>query len=519
MLGCCAVIGGSETSPNARKATVATGGMVASSHPEASAAGVAVLRAGGNAADAAVGAAAMMNVVKPASCGIGGDAFAIIYMSDTGELRALNANGRSPYGLSREYFIERGMTEIGFHGWETVSVPGAVSGWQMLLDAYGTMTMKELLASPIETAERLEPSGPEGKPDLFKPKELAETLRLLAEGGEEAFYRGEIARRIVEYSEKTDGFFSLRDFAEHKGEWVNPISTTYGGHAVYECPPPGQGVAVLEMLNVLAGFDLKSLGHNSTRYLNLLIEAKRLAFADIGSCVADPEFRKLPVEGMISKRYGAAQRERMVSGQALPKVEAGSAGDYGDDTAYISVVDRDRNACSFICSNFSGWGSHVAVEGMGIILQNRGRGFSLKDGHLNVMEPHKRPFHTIIPAMMLNEGRPVLAFGAVGGHLQPQVQIQVLMNVIEFGMDPQEAIDAPRFAHYGGNVYDSDTDTVNVRLGKGIPDCVRDELAAMGYEIVDQGGFGSPEAIMIDYDRGVLLGGSCSDAVVGYDGR
>jgi gamma-glutamyltranspeptidase/glutathione hydrolase len=491
--------------------------MVASSHPQASEAGVAVLKAGGNAADAALAAAAMMNMVKPASCGVGGDAWVIIYMAKTDELRAINASGRSPYGLSRDYFVERGIGEIGAFGWETVSVPGAVAGWQMLRDAYGTMSLKELLAPAIAMAERLQPSGPPGKPGLFRPNELAGTLAAIADGGAEAFYHGEIARRIVQYSEQTGGFFSLRDFAERTAEWVEPISTTNRDFTVYECPPPGQGVSVLEMLNILEGFDLKALGHNSAAYLSLLIETKRLAFADLGNYVADPSFRELPLAGMISKQYAAAQRQRIVPGRALPIVEPGNPWAYGSDTAYIAAVDRDRNACSFICSNFSGWGSQVAVEGLGIILQNRGRGFSLKEGHLNVLEPHKRPYHTIIPSMMLRGGRPVLVFGAVGGHLQPQAQIQVLMNVVEFGMDPQEAIDAPRFAHYGGTVYDSGTDTLRIRLGRGIPTSVRDELAAMGYEVVDQGGFGEPEGIMIDYDRGILLGGSCSNAAVGYD--
>jgi gamma-glutamyltranspeptidase/glutathione hydrolase len=517
MLRLCNTVADGDDVASSPRAQTAAGGMVSSSHPEASKAGVDILKAGGNAADGALAAAAMMNMVKPASCGVGGDAFAILYMSDTNELRALNANGRSPYGLSREHFVQRGITDIGFHGWETVSVPGAVAGWQMLRDAYGTMTLKQLLAPAIEMAEDLEPSGPAGSPDLFQPRDLARTLAIIAEGGEEAYYRGEIARRIVEFSDGTGGFFSLQDFAEHKSQWVQPISTTYRGNAIYECPPPGQGISVLEMLNILEGFDLKAIGHNSAQYLNLLIEAKRLAFADLGNYVADPSFRTLPMAGMVSKQYGAAQRKRIVPGRALPSIDCGNPRDYGYDTAYISVVDRDRNACSFMCSNFSGWGSQVAVEGMGIILQNRGRGFSLKEGHLNIMEPHKRPFHTIIPAMMFKDGRPVLVFGAVGGPLQPQAQIQVLMNIIEFGMDPQQAIDAPRFAHYGGNVYDSGTDTIAIRLGKGIPQSVCDELVAMGYELVDQGGFGEPEAIMIDYDRDILLGGSCSDAVVGYD--
>jgi len=522
-----------------RSPVVALNGIVATSQPLASQVGLDVLKAGGNAIDAAIAANAMLGVVEPSNCGIGGDLFAIIWDAKTRKLYGLNASGRSPYAMNAEVLNERGVDSIPSRGPLAWSVPGCVDGWDQLLKRFGTKSLRELLAPAIRYAEqgfpvseiisadwvedeamiRERPSmaatylvdGRAPRPaEVFKNPALAATYRLLAKGGRDAFYRGEIARRIVAYSEKVGGLFAVRDFEEHCSTWVEPVSATYRGYAVWELPPNGQGIAVLEMLNLLEGYDLKSLGHNSAEYLHLLIETKKLAFADRARYYADPEMAQVPVAQLISKEYAERQRARMDMNHAAAVVAAGDPFTVGGgDTIYLTVVDKHRNAISLIQSIFSGWGSGEVPDNMGFALQNRGRSFSLNPEHPNFVQPHKRPFHTIIPAFVTKDGKPFFSFGVMGGDQQPQGHVQVLCNLLDFGMNVQEAGDAARFSHSGSPdpTGGEMTNGGQVALESGIGAEVRRALAAKGHNIVRQtGGFGGYQGILIDPETGVLHG-------------
>jgi len=522
-----------------RSPVVALNGIVATSQPLASQVGLEVLKAGGNAIDAAIAANAMLGVVEPSNCGIGGDLFAVIWDAKTRKLYGLNGSGRSPYAMSAEVLNERGLDSIPSRGPLAWSVPGCVDGWDQLLKRFGTKSLRELLAPAIGYAEqgfpvseiisadwvedeamiRERPSmaatylvdGRAPRPaEVFKNPALAATYRLLAKGGRDTFYRGEIARRIVAYSEKVGGLFAMRDFEEHSSTWVEPVSATYRGYAVWELPPNGQGIAVLEMLNLLEGYDLKSLGHNSAEYLHLLIEAKKLAFADRARYYADPEMAQVPVARLISKEYAERQRARIDMNHAAAVVPAGDPFTVGGgDTIYLTVVDKHRNAISLIQSIFSGWGSGEVPDNMGFALQNRGRSFSLNPEHPNFVQPHKRPFHTIIPAFVTKDGKPFFSFGVMGGDQQPQGHVQVLCNLLDFGMNVQEAGDAARFSHSGSQdpTGGEMTEGGQVALESGIGAEVRRALAAKGHNIVRQtGGFGGYQGILIDPETGVLHG-------------
>ncbi|MGI9471620.1 MAG: gamma-glutamyltransferase [Rubripirellula sp.] len=528
----------SEHLHQSRSATVATEGMVATSHPLAVSAGVDVLRSGGNAVDAAIAANAMLGLVEPMSCGIGGDLFVIYWDSATKRLYGLNASGRSPHGLDQSVFREKGLTEIPIEGPLSWSVPGCVDGWLELHGRFGRADLKEILQAPIHYGRRGFPvseiiagywKASEGalakypdsastylmdgrapaEGDLFRNPNLAATYELIAAEGREAFYGGSIAERIVAFSDQNGGYLKLKDFTDHHSEWVEPVSTSYRGYEVWELPPNGQGIAALEMLNVLEGFDLSGMGYLDPEYLHLLIEAKKLAFADRAKFYADPAFEALPVDDLISKAYGQRQRARISRNRAATDVPAGDPKLIHGDTVYLSVVDKDRNCCSFIQSNYYGFGSKVTPGDLGFVLQNRGALFALDDTHLNRLEPHKRPFHTIIPAMVTKDGRPWLCFGVMGGDMQPQGHVQVLVNMIDFGMNVQAAGDAPRVRHIGsaqptGKPADG-SGTVNVE--GGIPEAAVRGLIAKGHKIGRaSGGFGGYQGIQIDWKRGVLHG-------------
>lgn len=509
-------------------------GMVASSQPLASEAGLAVLKHGGNAVDAAIAMAAVLNVTEPNMTGIGGDAFAMVYWSKTGTLDAINSTGRAPRALDQAYFTSRGVTQMPAAGMETITVPGAVDAWVSLLEKYGTLKLAELLAPAIAAAENGFPVAEKIAEDwapeveklerteaaattflvngaapapgtIFVQRNLARTLRTLAQGGRDAFYKGEIARAIVDYCRRNGGFLTLPDFAAHKADWVVPISTTYKGYVLHELPPNNQGLTALMLLNILEGIDLQSMRNDPVGYYHTLIEATKIAFADRNRYIADPAFTKLPVKELLSKDYAARRRALIDPSKAI---EVPSYGDVasGRDTTYFAVVDKDRNAVSFINSIFNSFGSGIVAGDTGIMLHNRGTGFSLEPNHPNRYEPGKRPFTTLIPAMVFKDGKLLMSYGVMGGDVQPQGHAQVLVNMVERGLNLQQAIDAPRVRYIAGRrvmMEDELTEPVIsglVRLGheRALPP------AGLRHRIFMGGG----QAILIDPATGALLGAS-----------
>lgn len=506
--------------------------MVASSQPLASQVGLEVLKRGGNAVDAAIAMAAMLNVTEPMMTGIGGDAFVLVYWSKTKELKGLNASGRAPRALSLDYFAKKKVTQMPQFGMESITVPGAFDGWVTLLEKYGTMKLSDVLSPAIECAENgfpvMEKTAEDwnaevpklkqtpaaaanylidgrapGPGEVFRQPKLARTLRTLARGGRDAFYKGEIAKAIVDYCEKNGGFISLADLAAQKSDWVEPISTTYRGYTVYEIPPNGQGLTALLTLNILEGFDLAALSKDPVRYYHTLIEATKLAFADRNRYIADPAFAKVPVDELLSKDYAARRRALINPNKALDSPPPGAV-NIGSDTTYFTVVDKDGNAVSFINSLFDAFGSGIVAGDTGIVLQNRGSSFSLDRAHPNHLEPGKRPFHTIIPAMVFKDNDLFMSFGVMGGGIQPQGHVQVLVNIIDLGMGLQQAIDAPRYR------YMSDRD---VLLEDEIPATVINQLMALGHRRASPPGIlrssmGGGQAIMIDPVSRTLMGAS-----------
>ena len=519
-----------------RVSSVATArnGMVATSQPLAAQAGVDILRQGGNAIDAAVATAAVLAVVEPMSTGPGGDMFALVHLAKTGELVGLNGSGFAPREVDCEFFAQRGLEEIPTQGPFAVTVPGAVDGWATLLERYGSMTLKDVLAPAIEYAENgfsvteiiardwadcgegyaddpefaseyYRDGRPAAHGEVFVNSSLGESLRQVAEGGRDAFYQGEIGQKIVARLNILGWPITMEDMAYQHSDWVESISTTYKGYRVYELPPNGQGMAALEMLNILEGFDLAALGHNSAEYVHLVIEAKKLAFADLKAWLADPAQVELPVATITSKDYAEKQRRRIDPKNAAEEPASGINDrvkwlSRAGDTVYLSAVDGERNAVSFINSLFMGFGSGVVVPGTGILLQNRGALFSLDPDHPNRIEGRKRPYHTIIPAMVYRDDKPWLSFGVMGGHMQPQGHVQVLLNRLEFGMDVQQAGAEPRVRHDSAE---------GVALERGIPGSVAAQLEGMGHTMASMdSGFGGYQGIEIDWERGMLLGGS-----------
>ena len=508
-----------------RSVVRAMNGMVATSQPLASATGLRILQQGGNAIDAAIAAAAVLCVVEPMMVSPGGDLFTLLWDAKKKELKALNASGRAPKALSIDELKKRGITKKPEFGIHTVTVPGAVDGWATLLESHGTMTLAQVLQPAIEYAERgfpvteiiatdwLEGVQHKGNPDfaatflrngkaystgeIFTNKNLANSLKLIAKGGREVMYKGELAAKILKFANAQGGLHTRQDFAQHKSNWVEPISTTYRGHTVYELPPNNQGLAALQMLNILEGFDVQALGHNTTEYLHLLTEAKKLAFVDRAKHIADPAFYKAPLTQLLSKDYAAELRKKINLGQAQEPTANGSSG--GEDTVYLTVVDKDRNCVSFIQSIFSAFGSGLVAGDTGIVLHNRGAGFSFDPTSANKLEGGKRPFHTLIPAMVFKDGKPWLTFGVMGGDMQAQGHVQVLMNMIDFGMDVQQAGEQPRFRHFENGL------ALETALGAD----VRRALEAKGHKLTTAAGaFGGYQAIMIDPISGALSGGS-----------
>jgi gamma-glutamyltranspeptidase/glutathione hydrolase len=520
--------------PAGRSVVRASTAMVATSQPLASQVGVDVLKRGGNAVDAAIAMAAVLNVTEPNMTGIGGDAFMLVYSAKTKKVEGLNASGRAPRALNLEYFTSRKLTTMPVTGMEPITVPGAFDGWVTLLEKHGTMKLSDLLAPAIAYAEdgfpMMEKTSADWAPEvgklkasaaaastflvnggapppgtIFRQKNLARTLRTLAAGGREAFYSGEIAKAIVDYCQKHKGFLSMDDLAAQKAEWVEPISTTYRGHTVYEIPPNGQGLTALLMLNMLEGVDVQSMRNDPARYYHTMIEVAKIAFADRNRHLADPAFAKVPIKELLSKDYAAGRRALLDPDRAIDPPSYGDV-TVGSDTTYFSVVDKDRNAVSFINSIFHAFGSGVVAGETGIMLQNRGAGFSLEPGHPNRYEPGKRPFHTIIPAMVFRDGRLLMSYGVMGGDIQPQGHAQVLVNLIDRGMNLQQAIDAPRVRYIGGR---------GVMMEEGLTAPVIENLAGRGHERILPGPgvahralMGGGQAIMIDPDTNALLGAS-----------
>jgi gamma-glutamyltranspeptidase/glutathione hydrolase len=521
-----------------RSAVMARQGMAATSQPLATATAIRVLQQGGNAVDAAIAANAVLGVVEPMSCGLGGDLFAIVWDSKTKKLVGLNASGRSPAAATIDLFKSKGLSAIPTHGPLSWSVPGCVDGWDQLLKRFGTKTWSEVLGPAIGYAESgfpvseiiagnwhaaerslkavatsakcFLPSGIAPAPgSVFRNLDLARSLRTIASGGRDAFYKGPLAEAIVQYSGTVGGLFSREDFAEHTSSFVDPVSVNYRGYDVWELPPNGQGIAALQMLNLLEAYDLKALGPQSAEALHLMIEAKKLAYEDRAKYYADPAFGPLPVATLISKPYAAGRRSGIKREQANLHPMAGEPAQA--DTIYLTVVDRDFNCVSLIQSNFDGFGSDHVPAGLGFVLQNRGCLFALDPTHLNRLEPKKRPFHTIIPGFVTKDGKPWLSFGLMGGDMQAQGHAQVICNMIDFGMDVQEAGDAPRFRHFGSSEPTGQPAKGggSVALESGITEETRRRLEAKGHHLEEApGSFGGYQAIRIDLERGVLIGGS-----------
>lgn len=522
-----------------RSVVVAKNGMVATSQPLAVQAGLEVLKGGGNAVDAAIATNAMLGVVEPMSCGIGGDLFVIYWDNATKKLYGLNASGRSPFRLTRDFFHEKGMKQIPELGPLSWSVPGCVDGWETLRSRFGTKPLSELLRPSIETAESGYPvseiiaggwkasvknlsTWPDSKRvylkdgrapehgEMFALPELAATYREIAVGGRDAFYKGRVAREIVAFSEANGGFFSQHDFDENTSDWIDPVSTTYRGHTVWELPPNGQGIAALQILNLLEGFDLKSFGPKSAEYVHLFVEAKKLAFADRARFYADPTFERLPTAHLISKSYADQQRPKIDQNKAAVNVKSGDPKLEHGDTVYLTVVDKDRNCCSMIQSLYFGFGSQVVPGNVGFALQNRGNLFSLDETHLNRLEPHKRPFHTIIPGMVTKDNLPWFCFGVMGGDMQPQGHVEVLVNMIDFGMNPQMAGDASRIRHGGSETptgIPEEPEGGTVFLESGFPHDTVSKLKSMGHKVgTSVGSFGGYQGILIDHEHGTLHG-------------
>jgi gamma-glutamyltranspeptidase/glutathione hydrolase len=514
--------------------------MAATSQPLATATAIRVLQEGGNAIDAAIAANAVIGVTEPMSCGIGGDLFAIVWDAKSGKLHGLNASGRAPLKATIELFRQRGDKQIPIEGPLSWSVPGCVDGWAALHSRFGTRPWAELLAPAIAYAEagfpvseiiaadwlgsadtlRAIPTSAvcfliDGQAprtgEVFKNPGLARSLRAIAERGRDAFYKGPITQTIVQYSDHAGGLFTLDDFSRHTSTWIDPVSTNYRGYDVWELPPNGQGIAALQMLNLLEAYDVEALGFGNPELLHLMVEAKKLAFEDRARYYADIEFAQVPVDALISKEYAARRRPAIDARHASTSPQPGDLASRAD-TIYMTVVDKDFNAVSLIQSNFFSFGSKHVPGDLGFVLQNRGCLFALDETHPNRLEPGKRPFHTIIPGFVTRDGKPWLSFGVMGGDMQPQGHVQVLINMIDFGMDPQEAGDAPRWRHDGSS---EPTGTPAKGVGtlyleSGFGPEVEAALRGKGHAIEagNRGGYGGYQAIRIDTERGVLIGGS-----------
>jgi gamma-glutamyltranspeptidase/glutathione hydrolase len=517
----------------ARSMVVTRYGIVAAENPIAAQVGVTILAGGGNAVDAAIATNAMMGLVAPMSNGIGGDLFAIVYEAKSGKLYGLNASGWAPAGLSIEFLHSKGIDSMPYRGIHSVTVPGAVDGWAKLRERFGTLPFRRLLAPAIRYAE-------EGVPiteivsnlwasneevlkkdpaaartylinghaprvgEIFRNPDLARSLKEIASKGRDAFYKGEIAKLILACSRQHGGTLTASDLAEFSSEWVEPISTTYHGWTVYEIPPNGQGIAALMMLNIMENFPLAQYGHNSAPALHVMIEAKKLAYADMLRYVADQRFSKVPVRGMLDKSYARERASLIDSTKANCAPQPGIPPRLGGDTIYLSVVDKDGNMVSLIQSNYENFGSGLVPEGGGFVLQNRGALFTLDPTHPNALAGHKRPLHTIIPAFM-TKGEVRISFGIMGGWNQAQAHAQFVSNIVDFGMNIQAAMEAARFRK-------TTFEGCDLQIEDRVPASVRARLEAMGHQLEVRGDYspimGGGQAVLRDFSTGVNYGAS-----------
>ncbi|MDH3269841.1 MAG: gamma-glutamyltransferase [Gemmatimonadota bacterium] len=510
---------GPVTSPathSGRSTVYAPNGVAATSQPLATTAALKILQDGGNAIDAAVAAAAVLNVTEPHMTGMGGDMFAILWSAAEGRLVGLDASGKSGSKVDVDALAADDPDGVPGSGARSVTVPGALSGWSALVDTYGTMTLAQVLAPAIRIAEEGFPVSPiiahdwagsvnglrrdagaaatflvDGEApragDWFRNPDLARTFRRVADQGPATFYGGELGREIVAGLDELGGFLTIEDLANHEIRWVEPLSVDYKGYTLYELPPAGQGIAALQMLKMLEGYDFSSMRHNSAEYLHTLIEAKKLAHADLARYVADPDHMDVQPDALLDPDYLAGRASLIDPSHAADRPDPGRLVT-DSETIYLTVADRHGNMISFINSIYGSFGSRVVVPGTGLVLQNRGAGFTMEDGHPNRIAANKRPFHTIIPAFVTKDDEPWLSFGVMGGSMQPQGHVQVLLNMIEFGMDPQEAIDAARFRHFSGT-------RVSI---ENLDASVAAALASMGHELGDPEGvaFGGGQAIL-----------------------
>ena len=527
-----------------RSATIAPHAMAATSHPLATQAALEVMRAGGNAIDAAIAANALIGFLEPTGNGIGGDLFAIVWSAAEGELLGLNASGRAPAGVTRERVRADlgGDLEIPMTSPHSITVPGTVDGWFELHARLGALPMDQILAPAIRYARdgapvpqyiaglwarapRLaEQPGfadvflPDGRApqegEMFRNTALANTLERVASGGPDAFYRGEIAQVIESWCREVGCYLTADDMAAHRSEWVRPVGVDFRGYTMWQLPPNGQGIAALQMLQLLQPYPLEEMGHNSAPYLHHLIEAKKIAYEDRARYYADPEFADLPTEELVSLEYADSRRPLLNSSRASREIPAGDPRAGRGGTIYLAVGDEQGNMVSLIQSNYGGFGSGYTPAGLGFGLQNRGAGFSLDPEHPNTYEPGKRPFHTIIPGFVTHDGKPYMAFGVMGGDVQPQAHVQVFLNHVLFGMDVQQAGDAARFRHADSTepsaTHRPMTDGGCVSLEAGVSQDVRDELEALGHRSCPTRWthFGGYQAVMWDADNGVFWGGT-----------
>ena len=532
-----------------RSEVIASNGMVATSHPLATQVGIDILKKGGNAIDAAIAANAAIGLMEPTGNGIGGDLFAIIWIEKEKKLYGLNASGRSPSSLDLDFFKTNNYSSIPAYGPLPVSVPGCVDGWFELNERFGSMKMSSILKPAIEYAENGFPvtelvsyymesasnnfynypnfketyfingASPK-KGELFKNLDLANTLKIISNEGRKGFYEGEIANIISTFIQEQGGFLSYEDLKNHRSEWVEPVSTNYRGYDVWELPPNGQGIAALQILNLLEGFDIKSMGFGSAEYIHHLVEAKKIAYADRAKYYADTDFNQIPTKYLISKEYSDKRRPEINPNQAAKSVTAANL--ENGDTIYLTTADSSGNMVSLIQSNYRGMGSGMVPPGLGFMLQDRGELFSLEEGHFNVYEPNKRPFHTIIPAFITKDNKPYVSFGLMGGAMQPQGHAQIVINLIDFGMNLQEAGDAPRIRHQsdeqptGGFMNNGG----ELALEQGFDFKEIRKLIKKGHKIIyDLGSFGGYQAIKIDYENKIYYGASESrkdGSAIGY---
>ncbi len=528
-----------------RSEVVAPNAMAATSHPLATQIALDIMKKGGSAVDAAIAANAALTLMEPTSNGIGGDLFAIVWDPQTQRLHGLNASGRSPMGLTKDKLKELGYAEgLPFMGVHSISVPGCVDGWFELHDQFGTLPMADVLEPTIDYARNGHPvseliayywerslanrrdrddmpgfvetfSMPNGeapaKGDIWKNPALANTLETIATGGRDAYYRGPLTNVMVDYLQEHGSLLSREDFASHESNWIDPVSTNYRGWDVWEIPPNGQGIAALQILNILEGYDLASYGFGSFEHIHLFVEAKKLAYEDRAKYYGDPAFSKIPVKELISKSYADERRKLISMDRSTPRYDPGVL-QHGD-TIYLATADRNGMMVSLIQSHFAGFGSGVTIPELGFGFQNRGASFVMDEGHANEYAPGKRPFHTIIPCFVTENGKPLIAFGVMGGDMQPQGHVQIIINMKDFGMNLQEAGDAPRIHHAGSTDFYEDNSTMEdggeVNLESGFSPEVRRELELRRHRLEDAvGTYGGYQAIMRDPETGVYYGAS-----------